>query len=311
MASFPLHVDSLDLNNNNQLIVGLSSLDGNTWNGGLQLLNALDGKILKKINLNTGIIQSRFIKNSNKVACSCDDGTIKLFGSTELQLLVEWTAHDNIISSISSSEENSSLLLSSSWNGDITLWDINSKRPATLDIIPFAHSLPIYDCAFKNNSSSIFGSCGQDGFFRLWDYRLPSKSSNVLISSHSQPLSCLEFDRNDGNQVYVGTEIGEIGVIDIRNSSQPMSITSSIHQARIRRIKSIPNHHNSLLSCGDDTRIILSKAQLVNNQVSLEPLESIDIHSDFVTDIAIDLAQTNPLLIFSGSLDKTVRVSTI
>ena len=247
------HVDSIDVNSTGKrILLGLSSLEGNIWDGGVSIISN-EGNELCSRQLPSGVSKARFL-GSQLVIAARDDGKISLLSSDKLEDLQIFSAHDDIVSCVVSDPNNESEFLSCSWDGSIHLWDwrIYPQCHSPLRSYNLAHYGHINEVAYSNTNSNIFGSCGYDGFVRLWDKREKSTTNCSSIINIGQICSSMSFiSTASGNLLLVGTDAGEVSIVDIRqgtmggvassdddsylNSHSAVS-TTKIHSGRVRRI---------------------------------------------------------------------------
>lgn len=263
VISFTDHVDSVDYSDS-QIAVGLSSLEGNIWDGGLQLLSFVTGEVVQTLKCNTGVTNVRFIGDEKSVLVAArDDGSISLHKTEDLSdAQTIPSAHDDCVSSICPDAFAPSLFITGGWDGAIKLWDLYSndllKPVLTLDN---AHHKAINDisvCRTGTGSSSLFSSVGQDGFLRLWDQRMGLQNGCVQIHNIMQAVSCVEWDSFEGNHLHIGTDAGQIGSYDIRQAGQLWTTLQSIHKGRVRRIRSARSAAGVLFSAADDCTVAVS-----------------------------------------------------
>lgn len=261
MASFNLHVDALDVHDNH-IAVGLSSLEGDVWDGGLHLLSADDGQTLHSIHCDAGISSVRFVgKQKDTLACACDDGTVKLYDLT-LELLNTIEAHDDITSTVLPLHA-SNHMTSAGWDGVLKVWDLAHHDVALAYQVNDAHFGAINDLTACPTQNQTIASVGNDGFLRIWDMRIPAKEGCVSIFGHDQAVSCAEWNIGLDNVIYTGTDAGDVFTLDTRYFKEGGHYRkSSIHKARVRKICSLATHRELILSCSDDTSIMISGLEL-------------------------------------------------
>ena len=77
------HVDSVDTNSSGKkMVIGQSSLEGNTWDGGLTLASCIDGSEIKTVQCRAGISMARF--SGSLILTARDDGNIGFHSADNL-----------------------------------------------------------------------------------------------------------------------------------------------------------------------------------------------------------------------------------
>lgn len=263
--AFTDHVDSVDCSSSH-IVAGLSSLEGNIWDGGIQLLSFVTGEVEQSLKCNTGVAHIRFIGDEkNVIVAGRDDGSISLHKTEDIadaQIIPR--AHDDCVASICPDTSTPSLFITGGWDGAIKLWDIYSsdllKPVLTLD---GAHHKAVNDIAMGRSDTNLFASVGQDGFLRLWDQRMGLGNGCAQIHNVIQAVSCVEWDSFQSNQVYVGTDAGQIGCYDVRQSGQSWTALQSIHRGRVRRIRSARSVPGVIFSASDDCTVAVSDTSVL------------------------------------------------
>lgn len=316
MTSSALPVDSIDLHGN-IIAVGLSALEGDTWDGGVQIRSAETGEILAGEKCETGISMVRFAggHDGSLISCACDDGSIRFYSSQTLDLRETINGHDDIVSVVKPTVLNNHLL-SASWDSTIKEWDLNHLMNSSTHTPVFqlsnAHYGAINDIAVSESQPALFASAGSDGFLRLWDRRQSASHGCVALYGHEQAVSCVEFNALVDNIIYSGTDAGEIFTFDLRNSKDDYKEhKSSVHEGRVRRIRCVPSRREHIVSCSDDATIMISVMSIGENDIDdkREVIARFQQHEDYVTDIAIVSCDAENLAIISSSTDRTVRMS--
>jgi len=261
--AFSDHVDAVDCTDS-LIAVGLSSLEGNIWDGGVQLLSLTSGEVVQSVKRNTGIASIHFVGDEkNVIVAAGDDGSVSLHKTEDISdAHIVANAHSDCVSSICSDTFTPSLFTTGGWDGAIKVWDIYAndllKPLLSLDD---AHQRPINGLAMGKTgtaANNLFASVGQDGFLRLWDQRMGLKNGCAQIHNVMQAVSCVEWDNFEGHQVYVGTDAGHIGCYDIRQSNQSWTALQRIHKGRVRRIRSAKSVPGVIFSASDDASIAVS-----------------------------------------------------
>lgn len=285
MATFNSHVDSVDVNNS-MVVVGLSALEGNVWDGGLQILNVENGETLAGINCPSGMAMVRFLGDSNGtnsiIGTVCDDTFIRLYrpADNDIELVEEWDEHEGIVSALACHREEPNTFATCGWDGHIYLWDLESGKDISRPVYSLldAHIGPIHDISFSKIPSEPwhFASVGKDRLLRVWDKRVPTTHGCVQIYEHeTAPLDCLEWSAGNDYSLYTGDDIGEILTFDLRKLHDPIANQAyPVHTYRTRCMRSILSKQSGdeyLLSGGDDCMLILSTIHSPASRFLLPP----------------------------------------
>ena len=247
------HIDSVDVNYSSglRIAIGLSSLDGNTWDGGISLLSS-DGSELCSKQSPAGISMVRF-SGSRLLLAARDDGVVVMYSSDKLEEMQVFEAHDDVVSCVASDSHQESQFLSGGWDGSIYIWDwrTHASKHAPLMSYKNCHNGHVTDVKYSPFEKNIFSSVGGDGFYRQWDSREAPSSGCASIVNIGQTCSCLSYDQSDKNIVLVGTAAGEIIEMDIR-SSNPIISRLKKHNGRVRRILSVEGSPGKFFTASDD-----------------------------------------------------------
>lgn len=262
------HIDSIDVNlSGKRIIMGVSSLDGNTWDGGLSLLSTDGTEICSKYS-QAGISMVRY-SGTNLILAARDDGNVIIYSSDKLEELQVLGIHDDIVSCVIDDPHNESHFASCGWDGSVHLWDWRHHQEPKLSYIK-AHHGHVNGIAYSPYDPNVFCSAGWDGFVRIWDKRENPSSGCASIINVDQICSCISYESKDENTLLVGTSAGDISVIDHRGGNSASKIISAthIHEGSVRRILASPQPRSGLfISASDDTTYAICKR---NNEEVIE-----------------------------------------
>jgi WD40 repeat protein len=247
------YIDSIDIDSTGtKLILGQSSLAGNTWDGGLTLLSIDQQDEITKYSP-AGISTVRF-SGSNLILAARDDGTVAVYSALDLNEIQVFNAHDDVVSCVADSPWNESHFGSCSWDGSVHMWDWQTKATPVSSYFT-AHQGHVNAISFSPFDPQMFVSVGWDGYARQWDKRINSSSGPSSSVDMDQISSCVTYDSADANTFLVGTDAGDISVCDIRalDSTNALVSTSRIHKGRVRRILASPTKSSVCVSASDDT----------------------------------------------------------
>jgi WD40 repeat protein len=260
-CTFKQHIDSIDVASSGQHIaISTSSLEGNVWDGGILMLSADGSEILSK-HSPAGISMVRF-SGPKILLAARDDGNVVMYSSDKLEEMQVFEAHDDMVSSIVDDPHNESQFASVGWDGSIYIWDWKLRAERQIPILSYekSHSSYVNDVKYSAFDPNNFTSVGRDGLLRVWDKRLAPSSGCAGIINVGQSCSCVSYDSMDQNVVLVGTDAGDITVIDFRGSGQsPLLSVNHVHKGRVRRIAQSPSATSGrFVSASDDSTYVIS-----------------------------------------------------
>lgn len=248
------YIDSVDVSLSGEYVIaGLSSLEGNYWDGGLQLLSS-EGESICGRKIKSGISTVRFIGSNDHILAARDDGDIAVYSPEKLDMIKTYSFHHDIVSCIAANPHAEIEFASCSWDGSIGLWDLNySKKPV------FSYMATdqghVNEITYSPGDRNALVSVGWDGLVRLFDLR--DRRSNFV--NVGQISTCVSYDNTDQWKLLVGLAAGDICVIDSRKSGSAAVINSTkVHKGRVRRIAASPR---GFVSASDDTTLVTFSAE--------------------------------------------------
>jgi WD40 repeat protein len=257
------HIDSIDVDaSGKRMIVGTSSLEGNTWDGGIVLLDN-EGNVVSSENSRVGVSMVRF-SGSNLALVAKDDGCVAIYAVDKLDEVHNFRAHDDVVSCVASDPFLDNHFASCSWDGSIHLWDLTSKsKPVSSH--SKAHQGHVNSVTYSDYDCNIIVSTGWDGYVRLWDTR-QGPSSCCSFVNMNQISSCASFESNKTDILLVGSDAGDISIVDLRYSFSAVLHSSRVHNGRVRRIVSSPEAAESglFVSTSDDTTYAICRSNSEN-----------------------------------------------
>ena len=246
-------LDSVDVSSSGKrVIIGSSSLEGNTWDGGLTLLSN-HGKLICTQYSSTGISMVRF-SGPNLLLAAKDDGNVAIYSADKLEEMQNFGAHDDIVSCVADNSHHESRFISCGWDGSIYLWDWQHKAKPVSRYID-AHQGHVNEVAYSPSDPNVFCSVGWDRYLRVWDTRVNPSSGSSSIVDVGQISTCVSYESSVSNLLLVGSDSGDVLLIDpIRSSKSSIISRNRIHNGRIRRIIACPRHESlSFMTASDDT----------------------------------------------------------
>ena len=112
------------------------------------------------------------------------------------------------------------LLLSSSWDGGLRVYDVEEDRL----VAEFSRSNPLLDCTFGKDNDGALYSCGMSGEVYKDDLNSPG-GGTVVIGKHDKAVRCLRY-LNGFNSVATGSWDKTVKIWDCRQSptsSKPLT----------------------------------------------------------------------------------------
>jgi WD40 repeat protein len=254
------HLDSVDVSSSGlRVVLSVSSLEGNKWDGGLRLVSK-DGVEMFSCDSPSGISMVRF-SGPRLLLAARDDGNVVMYSSDKLEEMQVFEAHDDIVSCINDDSHNESQFASCGWDGSIYIWDwrLHTSKHAPLLTYSNSHNGYVNDVKYSPFEGNTFTSVGRDGFVRVWDKRVASSGCASIINVE-QTCSCMSYDHLDQNILLVGTDAGDISIVDLRGSGpSPILSVNRLHKGRVRRITLSPSDCPGMFaSASDDTTVAIS-----------------------------------------------------
>jgi WD40 repeat protein len=258
------HIDSIDVDaSGKRIVVGTSSLEGNTWDGGIIVLNS-QGNVESSENFRVGTSMIRF-SGSKLALVAKDDGCVGIYDIDKLDEVQIYRAHDDVVSCVADNPHFDSQFASCSWDGSIHLWDWKSKSKP-VSSYSRAHQGHVNSVAYSHHDPNCLASVGWDGYARLWDTRQSPSTGCSGIVNMNQISSCVSFESKDKNIILVGSDAGDVSVLDLRagNSSSAVLYSSRVHKGRVRRILSPEAESGLFVSASDDTTYTICRRNAAN-----------------------------------------------
>ena len=219
-----------------------------------------------------GGICNLFPLRDKTLICGFDSGHIsKLNEGLEEQMSV--ALHDNQICRLSI-DRLESKSVSSGYDTSLVVLDLNTFRP--LKTYQTAHTAIIWDNAFNNLDDNLVLTCSRDKDVLLWDLRKQKPASKVLTIG-TEPTA-LSWSSKDISNVFIGTSVGEVFLIDIR-SPKTSQMTTNMTSKRVHRIKNVLNG-KGIAICSDDNNFLV----LDSNNFNCIHRDNTS-HSDWVRDL--------------------------
>jgi len=246
----PSQIDSIDVCEKH-IVLSSSNLEGNVWDGSLRILNA-SGEEQKSITTQCGASTVRYLNSGMQILAGRDDGNLILY-SQSLDEIRKFSAHDDIVSSISTSPINYSQFASVGWDGCLCVFDwraVDSNAPI---YTAEAHFGIIYDIMYNPDRCDQIATVGKDGFARIWDTRQTGGECSHLFEI-GQAATAVSWSSGPAPNVLVGREDGQLQVLDLRQTRSPLLLTP--HKGSIRRLCVSEHKEGARLVCtSEDTTV--------------------------------------------------------
>ena len=277
VVTIPKFLDGISFNENGQLALAASNLNGKTWDGVIAVFN--DAHFAPNIphidngSLNeSGCTAIDWIDTEN-IVTSTDAGTIEIWKKSESLMLensVVFAEHNDVCSSISVLKQTKHLV-SGSWDGSIKIWDLQTD--AALHTIMY-HADKVLDVTWDTNSVGIFASASEDGTVKVYDNRNEGKPGCLLLYNQISHPTCLSW--KSSNYVFGGFNNGEIILLDLR---YPCSCPLRVIKAHRKSINKLISIENLIISASNDFSVKMHN--------DFECVYENDRHSDYVQDLAL------------------------
>ena len=187
------------------------------------------------------------------------------------------------------------LIISSSYDHSICLWDINSNKNDPLKKYN-EHTLECEDVCFSKKNGNIFLSCGDDKMIKIFDKRA-DKSMNS-IEGHSDFINSIDLNSVNENIYITGSKDNTIALWDLRKPE--LKLHSFIHHKEaVTNVRFNPNRENIFASSGEDCKVLIwdlfqigaNIARDDNDDASSEMIFEHSGHLDRINDIDWNLLE--------------------
>lgn len=305
--------DDMCFTNTGELLVATSSLTNRYWKGMISLYENMSdnsekhGREMKKLieppkcnaySENT-ITNIKYLSASNRAVTTHDSGELVIWqisqDDTEMIEMFCEVGHDDAVLSLGVNADQSRLATTSS-DCQLNIW--STDECATLAAYT-GHSETVSGVSFHPSSNHLLSTCSYDQSLLFWDLRKLKPVTQSYEFSDIIP-STLTYINTDCNLVMIGSESGQIIIMDTRNLTSAVSKVD-LHKRNINRMLFSPKNSSLLATCSDDLSIIVSK---LHKDSSLQTLHKDSSHSDFVRGLA--WSPTKPTELASCSWDGNV-----
>ena len=207
--------------------------------------------------------------------------TKKLKYHTKLGYALSWSLFDN------------NYLLSGSYDGSVCRWDIESKNadPFYVPIKNYKeHKSEVEDVCFSKKTQFVFGTCGDDKYIKIMDYR--EKSPVISVLGHEAEINSIDFNPQNEYLYITGSGDKSVALWDLRNPN--LKLHSFIHhKGPILNVKWNNKRSNIFASSGEDNKILIWDLTQIGANIGREDNEEAPSemifehggHSDKINDI--------------------------
>lgn len=212
--------------------------------------------------------------NSSIVVTASGDGSLQMWSIIDNPGLLEtFSEHKNEVYSLDwSKTRQEQLILSSSWDCSIKLWDPNKKSSLSTFL---GHTELVYNAIWSPLIPNCFASVSGDGTLKIWN-SLNSNFPNFTIKVHDAEVLSCDWCKYDQNILASGGSDGLIRVWDLRNASQPLVQLKSGNYA-VRRLQFSPHSFSILASVNYDFT-----TRIWNFKEKTDATDVVRHHSEFV-----------------------------
>ncbi|KAI9918185.1 hypothetical protein PsorP6_013153 [Peronosclerospora sorghi] len=253
------------------LAVAQSHLEGNTWSGGVVVLEATTTARLCELQLDTGVSSVAWCSGGSRgdvLVLGCDDGDVHV---ARVSMDEAWAVvplgtshsrdarnagnqarstrygHDDVVTDVSCSNLVKTQMATCSYDLTVKLWEIEAmdKSVTTFE----GHTDLVWGVAMHPAHAHVLCSSSQDSTVHVWDAR-QAPSAALVVHTLGQALS-VDWHPNHSTVFSVGSEDGTVAAFDVRAPHAPLT-QRKIHGAAVHVLKYSPYHEDLLASGGDD-----------------------------------------------------------
>uniref|UniRef100_A0A6B2KYL6 ZZ-type domain-containing protein n=1 Tax=Arcella intermedia TaxID=1963864 RepID=A0A6B2KYL6_9EUKA len=152
-------------------------------------------------------------------------------------------------------------------NGALVFWDPERNQTRKMLYAIKEHERTINKLAWHPAHPKVILSASKDGTVKLWDTRIwdPRKTDNgsslTFDGKKEDSINDVQFDPHNHNQFIVGSDGGNIGFWDVRNSSKVEFVHNSAHSDDIFCARWHPRFKNIIATGGRDSYLKIWELQ--------------------------------------------------
>ena len=186
--------------------------------------------------------------------------------STPIKRLI---SHTKIGYGLSWSNFKSEYLLSSSYDGSVCLWDLNSKDQSPINKYT-EHKSECEDVCFSKKQMYIFGTCGDDKTIKILDYRVGKPV--ISVEGHTAEVNSIDFNPKNEFLYITGSSDKTIALWDIRNPQLKLH-SFYHHKEAIYNVKWNDRRPNIFASSSYDNKILIWDLMQIGANIGREDNE--------------------------------------
>jgi len=313
------------------LLAGGSKMEGNTWTGGLQLLQSNntsdDGNMVwtagEKAIMNSGVTSVKWVPGVREtgplILAAEDSGRVGLYNLHVYEeyddQLAEAVAvniffeHDNAVvgMDVLLNQSRAERFITASWDASLKLWDFNSEQSESLQSF-IGHAGMVNAVKWRADDDNIIASSSQDCGLYLWDVRAGVIASRGRLAS---PSFCLSWNPSQTTDIVSGCEDGRLVHFDIRKIDEAVT-NEEVHHGCVYSVEYSPCG-KYLASGSDDCSVcidVLSTSTVVEKGLLKRCLEP-TVHTDYVRALCWQESSSSKAVLLSGGWDETIKCLSI
>ena len=171
-----------------------------SWPSGFCLINLASGDERRTGPLTTSISVARFHPDGKRIFVGDYDGKLAIIDIETLKVQQAWSGHGNRVISLDFDATGANLV-SSSFDGTVRAWNIESDKPAELAVM--AGHVGLVNKTVYSPDGQLLASVGQDRTVRMW--RVDDWKPLAVFSKHDHQPNLLDFFPN--SQTLITTDV--------------------------------------------------------------------------------------------------------
>jgi len=174
--------------------------------------------------------------NGKKIVSGSVDGIVKLWDIDASKIIVKWTGHVDVISSVCWNRDGGRIL-SGCFDGTAMVWDAESRN--TILAIKTGHNA-VFSTIYSPDEMMIAsgGQSGENGFINIWDANTGKLIAK--LEGHTDSVNCLAWTA-DGKTLISGSNDSSIRTWNTTTWQQISVLTG--HTSPVHGIALSPNRH--------------------------------------------------------------------